>query len=71
MASRVQALSIQQVEAAALGFVGRARQVEATADRVQVALLWESFYLTVGLNGVASPSIINATSQRSGVGIRC
>ena len=71
MALRVRASSIRQVEAAALGFVGRARQVEATAARVQVTLLWESLYLTVGLNGVASPSIVNATSQSSGVGIRC
>ncbi len=71
MASRVQALSIQQVEAAALGFVVRATQVEATAARVQVALLWESLYQTVGCNDVASPSIVNATSRSSGVGIRC
>ncbi len=62
---------MRQVEAAALGFVVRAMQVEATAARVQVALLWESLYRTVGCNGVGSPSVVNATSQSSSVGIRC
>ncbi len=62
MASRVRASSMQQVEAAALGFVVRDTQVEATAVRVQVARPWESLYRTVGCNGVASPSVVNATS---------
>jgi hypothetical protein len=71
MTLRVQALSMQQVKAAALGFVVRATQVEAAAVQVQVTWLWESLYQTVCCNGVASPSVVNATSQSSGIGICC
>ncbi len=62
---------MQRVEASALGFVVRATQVEATAVRVQGAGLWELLYRTVGCNGIASPSVVNATSRSSSVGFCC
>ena len=49
--------------------VKTATQVGATAVRVHVARLWES--LTIDSNGVASPSVVNAKSRSSGVGICC